>query len=89
MLNNSAHLSELFLIKDDYFASAILGHEELYRTRLSIVENTDAIIYPSIVSKHDVNIAIHPEIVDEYLELKKIWELNSSDLEDLKLIWES
>jgi hypothetical protein len=89
MLNNSAHLSELFLIKDDYFASAILGYEELYRTRLSIVENTDAIIYPSIVSKHDVNIAIHPEIVDEYLELKKIWELNSSDLEDLKLIWES
>jgi hypothetical protein len=36
-----------------------------------------------------VNIAIHPEIVDEYLELKKIWELNSSDLEDLRLIWES
>jgi len=89
MMNRSAKFSDLFLIKDDYFASAILGYEELYRTRISTVENTDAIIYPSIVSKHDVNIAIHPEIVDEYLELKKIWELNSSDLEDLKLIWES
>lgn len=35
------------------------------------------------ISKHDVNIVIHLEIVDAYLEL------NSSDLKDLKLIWES
>ncbi len=87
MISNSSHLSNLFLIEDDYFASAIVGFEELYRSRLSSLENIDAIVYPSIVCENQINIAVHPEIVDEFLELKKIWLLNSSNPNDQNLIW--
>lgn len=89
MISSSAHLSDLFLIENDYFASSILGFEELYRTRLSSGKNTDAIIYPSIALKNQINIAVHPEIVDEFLELKKVWNLNSENLNSLDLLWQA
>lgn len=89
MIETSSHLSDLFLLEDDYFASAIVGFEELYRSRLSILNNVDAIIYPSIVSKNNINIAIHPEIVDEFLELKSVSSLYPSQLNSKRLIWES
>jgi hypothetical protein len=89
MINSSSYLSDLFLFESDYFASSILGFEELYRTRLSSVRNTDAIIYPSIALKNQINIALHPEIVDEFLVLKKVWSLNSENLNASDLLWQA
>ena len=89
MIETSSHLSDLFLLEDDYFASAIAGFEELYRSRLSNLKNIDAIIYPSIVFENNINIAIHPDIVDEFLELKSVSSLYPSQLNSKSIIWES
>lgn len=89
MISNTSHFSDLFLIENDYFASAILAFEELYRTRISILDSVDAIIYPSIKMKDDVNIAIHPEVVNNFLELKKISVGTSNKSDELVLIWTS
>lgn len=89
MISNTNHCCDLFLIENDYFASAVLAFEELYRTRISTCENVDAIIYPSIKMHDDVNIAIHPEVVDNYLELKKISTGSGNNVNELNLIWTS
>jgi hypothetical protein len=69
MLEIMNEISDLFLNEDDYFGSAIVGYDHLYRTRLSeSMPTIDAIIYISS-SKNGINIAIHPSIVDNNLSL--------------------
>lgn len=73
MLDTMYAVSDLFLNEEDYFGSALIGFEELYRTRLTKkYPTTDLLIYPSVKLNTGINLAIHPEIVDNYLELKKI-----------------
>jgi hypothetical protein len=73
MLESMNGVADLFLNKDDYFGSAIIGFEELYRTRISkVLPTTDVLIYPSVKLSSGINLAIHPEIVDKYLELKDV-----------------
>lgn len=72
MINRMNTMCDLFLNKEDYFGSAIVAFEELYRSRLNrSIKNSDVLIYPSIKTPQSVNLAIHPEIVDNYLEYKK------------------
>jgi hypothetical protein len=69
MLEKMNEISDFFLNEDDYFGSAIVAYDHLYRTRLSESMITiDAIIYISS-SRDGINIAIHPSIVDKYLNL--------------------
>jgi len=73
MLETMEGIADLFLNEDDYFGSALIGFEELYRTRINkTYSSTDVIIYPSAQSKTGINLAIHPEIVDQYLELSEV-----------------
>ena len=72
MLETMEGIADLFLNEDDYFGSALIGFEELYRTRIDKSHpSTDVIIYPSSKFKNGINLAIHPEIVDQYLELSE------------------
>jgi hypothetical protein len=73
MLERMHGVAELFLNEEDYFGSAIIGFEELYRTRINKkYPSTDVLIYPSIRIKKGINLAIHPEVVDKFLVLKSI-----------------
>jgi hypothetical protein len=71
MIKRMSAMCDLFLNEEDYFGSAIVGFEELYRPRLSKnMPRTDVLIYPSISNPQSLNLAIHPEIVDNFLEFK-------------------
>jgi hypothetical protein len=73
MLETMSGVADLFLNEEDYFGSAIIGFEELYRTRINTTyPSTDVIIYPSIQLAAGINLAIHPEIVDKYLVMTSV-----------------
>ena len=73
MLETMSSVADLFLNEEDYFGSAIIGFEELYRTRISkSITPTDLIIYPSVALAAGINLAIHPEIVDKYLVMTSV-----------------
>lgn len=68
MINRMHVVCDLFLNENDYFGSAIVAFEELYRSRLNNEsDKSDVLIYPSIVCNSGVNLAIHPDIVDKFL----------------------
>ncbi len=73
MLETMHGIADLFLNEEDYFGSAIIGFEELYRTRINkSYPSTDVIIYPSVQLSTGINLAIHPEIVDKYLVMTSV-----------------
>lgn len=73
MLETMSSIADLFLNEEDYFGSALIGFEELYRTRINkTYPSTDVIIYPSVQLSTGINLAIHPEIVDKYLVMTSV-----------------
>ena len=73
MLETMSGVADLFLNEEDYFGSALIGFEELYRTRINTTyPSTDVIIYPSVQLAAGINLAIHPEIVDKYLVMTSV-----------------
>jgi hypothetical protein len=73
MLEKMHTLCDLFLNDEDYFGSALVAYEELYRSRLSkTVQSSDLLVYPSVFNDGGVNVAVHPEVVDKYLEIYSV-----------------
>lgn len=73
MIDRMHTICELFLNEFDYFGSAIVGYDELYRGRLnSSTFISDLLVYPSVISNEGVNVAIYPEIVDKYLDIQSV-----------------
>ena len=68
-----------------YFGSAIVAYEELYRTKLSTLKNTDILVYPSLEYNGGVNVAIHPEVVDKYLDVYSVEILDVAENGDIQL----
>lgn len=86
MLSRMSALCDLFLNESDYFGSAIIAFEELYRTRLnSSYPNSDVLIYPSVLNSGGINVAIHPEIVDKHLDAHSVEILDVAENGDFQL----
>lgn len=76
MITRMDAFSDVFL-RDDYFGSAILAFNELYRSRLTNgMQPADLLIYPSKEYPGGINLAIHPEVVDKFLEFKCLTKID-------------
>jgi hypothetical protein len=69
MITRMEAFSDVFL-SDDYFGSATLAFNELYRSRITKndLPPSDLLIYHSKEYPGGVNLAIHPEVVDNFLD---------------------
>jgi hypothetical protein len=67
-------LSYLFVIDETYIFSSNIAHNVLY---LNSNKRADLLFYPSIATeKRSLNIAIHPNTVDQNMTLDKIYKFN-------------
>jgi hypothetical protein len=63
--------NNMFLNDSDYSVSSYMGHSHLYAPHNY---SADILIYPSIQLKSDaLNYAIHPNIVDERMHIKRVY----------------
>ncbi len=77
MITRMDLFSDVFL-SDDYFGSATLAFNELYRSRITKNMNNpaDLLIYHSKKYPGGINLAIHPEVVDKFLEFKCLTKID-------------
>lgn len=75
-------LSHLFIFENTYVVSSFIAHSYIYAKHNL---RSDIFIYPSHQSERKrVNFAIHPNVVMEKLQLKKVYKINILDFPEDK-----
>src|SRR5438128_690955 len=74
------YFSSLFIKDSNRTISSFLAHNYIYESPFG---NT-LFMYPSIKAKHaNVNFAVHPNFVDEMMELAQIYRVRVNSIEDI------
>ncbi len=83
VLKLTNYIAEKFLMKNDYSISSFLSHYYLYEIGQDCRPGIDAIVYPSVArDANDFNIALHPNAVDNKLELIEVQKLTFTNFVD-------